>query len=542
MSSPLHFPCLIALSLYLSTSAQTGIPNFEVDKRVGCRPLTVHITNKSKAINIFYIYGDGNSGLRLDHIYTRAGHYNLIQVVSGTDAISVFDTSEIEVFEPEPIRFKSASCNDKTLTLELLPENYYTAFVVDYGDRTIDTILRSNMLKHDYPDSKSYTLRIRAGFEDSAKISLSNCAHFQTEVRPAGTIAKPEIRNIEIKENRTIAIDYQVSADYQSVLIHNGRVLKLDSSKSHADLACLTLENTNRFQIKTRLNSDLKNLSRLGLLCSENQKLVSDTFTLPALKLTRRALLYIDVIGENLIPEAPRPIAFPIQEIRLFKNGLLLADHLSNPIAETNSLKRSDIYQLAYLNACTDDTLWTNKAANILLTGNLVSDGNYVELRWTDNKSFPDIIYSIRDLEDVRILKKVVDSVSESLVYLHRDLNDNQPRFSYQIEAFSPRYGLRFRSNILTLYRDLELQIPDAFTPNGDGVNDIFRILNSNIASLQMEIFNIWGNKIFTADQSGWNGKLNGQTAEAGVYYYIVEVESLQGQIIHKKGSFLLVR
>lgn len=543
MLTLLHLTCFIALlSVCFPSIAQTGVPDFEVDRAIGCSPLTVNITNKSTAINIFYIYGDGNSGLGLTHTYPQPGIYDLIQVVSGRNAISVFDTTKIQVFKPEPIEFKTATCDNKELAFKLLPENYYTAFIVDYGDGTVDTVLKSNSLKHTYPDTKPYTLHIEAGFEERDKINLLNCATFRTQVRSVARIIEPEIKNIKILDGRKLAIDYQVSPDYQAVLIHNGQVLKLDSSKSQANLTCLPLENPNIFQIQTRLNPDLKNLSRTGLVCSEGQKLESNIFTLPALQLPKRALLYINVIGEELIPEAPQPTAFPIQKTLLFKNDRLIADNLPNPIPQTDPLQQSDLYQVAYLDACTGDTLWTNKAANILLTGSLVADSNYIELKWTSNKSFPDLVYSLWDLENVKILTTVVDSISERITYLQRDLTSKQSRFSYQIEAFSPKYNLRFRSNIRTLLRALELQIPDAFTPNGDGINDVFRILNPNMASLQMEIFNIWGNKIFTADQTGWNGQLNGRAAAAGVYYYVLKVESLQGQIIHKKGSFLLIR
>lgn len=542
MSIFLRFTYFISLWFYLSTTAQTGVPDFEVDQQIGCKPLVINITNKSTAINIFYIYGDGNSGLQLKHTYTRAGIYDLIQVVSGASAISLFDTTKIRVFDPQPLELKKVTCDSKKLNLELLPQNYYTAFRVDYGDGVVDTVLRTNILKHDYPDFNAYTLRIEAGFEDRGKLNLVNCATFQTQVRSVSSLKEPKIEDLKILADRTLDISYQVSPDYQSVLIHNGRVLKLDSSKSRAKLSCLGLENLNSFQIQTRLNADLKNLGSRGVICSQGQKLESNISTLPALELPKQALLYINVVNEELIAEARQPPFFSIQKTLLFKNGQLITSQLPNPIPETKPSNQSDEYRVAYLNKCTGDTLWSNKASNIVLKGSLVTDSNYIKLNWTSNKSFPDLIYSIWDLENNSVLTTVADSISDLISFLQRNLDGSRPKFSYQIEAFSPKYNIRFRSNISVLFRVLQLEIPDAFTPNGDGINDIFRILNPNLASLQMDIFNIWGNKIFTADQSGWNGKLNGEVAAAGVYYYVLRAEDLRGQIVHKKGSFLLIR
>src|SRR5690606_32206319 len=66
--------------------------------------------------------------------------------------------------------------------------------------------------------------------------------------------------------------------------------------------------------------------------------------------------------------------------------------------------------------------------------------------------------------------------------------------------------------------------IPTAFTPNGDGVNDIFRV-NMNCSVLNeftFYIFNRWGQRIFISNNlnEGWDGTYGGQPAATGVYYY----------------------
>lgn len=89
-----------------------------------------------------------------------------------------------------------------------------------------------------------------------------------------------------------------------------------------------------------------------------------------------------------------------------------------------------------------------------------------------------------------------------------------------------------------------ELFFPNAFTPNGDGLNDVFKIEGHSIASLKMVVFNQWGQKIFeTADRAiGWDGKHSGKLQPAGVYMYVANIVLIDGTTVHKKGSVNLIR
>lgn len=76
-------------------------------------------------------------------------------------------------------------------------------------------------------------------------------------------------------------------------------------------------------------------------------------------------------------------------------------------------------------------------------------------------------------------------------------------------------------------------RIPDAFSPNGDGINDEFQIYFGNLpcAVKSFKIFNRWGQQVFehqTGDALSWDGKLNGQFCEPGIYVYYLEGESFK--------------
>lgn len=89
------------------------------------------------------------------------------------------------------------------------------------------------------------------------------------------------------------------------------------------------------------------------------------------------------------------------------------------------------------------------------------------------------------------------------------------------------------------------LFVPTAFTPNGDGKNDVFRPSNITFQRLQeFKVFNRWGQEIFsTTDiKKGWDGSWKGQPQDMGVYQYIIKLASPEGKIETYKGDVMLVR
>ena len=94
------------------------------------------------------------------------------------------------------------------------------------------------------------------------------------------------------------------------------------------------------------------------------------------------------------------------------------------------------------------------------------------------------------------------------------------------------------------------LLMPSAFTPNRDGLNDIYYPITRGIKSVKrFSIYNRYGQQVFEAknfvpnDKSfGWNGKLNGIDQSSDTYVYMLETICDLGEIISKKDSFLLLR
>lgn len=86
--------------------------------------------------------------------------------------------------------------------------------------------------------------------------------------------------------------------------------------------------------------------------------------------------------------------------------------------------------------------------------------------------------------------------------------------------------------------------VPNAFTPNGDGKNDVLYVRGEVIREVLFMVYDRWGEKVFeTADLSvGWDGTFRGKPCEPGVYDYHLKVTCLGMKQYFKKGNVTLIR
>ena len=93
-------------------------------------------------------------------------------------------------------------------------------------------------------------------------------------------------------------------------------------------------------------------------------------------------------------------------------------------------------------------------------------------------------------------------------------------------------------------YRD-SLLVPTAFTPNGDGKNDVFRVANLSFQKLiEFRVFNRWGQEVYstTDNNGGWDGTWKGVPQDIGVYKYVIRVAFPDGTLSTYKGDITLLR
>ena len=103
------------------------------------------------------------------------------------------------------------------------------------------------------------------------------------------------------------------------------------------------------------------------------------------------------------------------------------------------------------------------------------------------------------------------------------------------------------------IFDGLNVFIPNLFTPNGDGINDVFKAYGYGFQeNIEFKIYNRWNRVVYEANtfsalkDLGWDGNFNGEEQPDGVYIWILNATDLNGQINPKeelmKGTLLLNR
>lgn len=131
----------------------------------------------------------------------------------------------------------------------------------------------------------------------------------------------------------------------------------------------------------------------------------------------------------------------------------------------------------------------------------------------------------------------------------------NQPDLTYNFTSAGTTYVRFIGSNkdgscesVSDVYvveiGDSELHIPNAFSPNGDGINDIWKISYRSLLDFKCWIFDKQGHQIFFFDnpESGWDGRKNGKFVKSGVYYYVIQATGSDGEKYRKSGDINIIK
>ena len=100
-------------------------------------------------------------------------------------------------------------------------------------------------------------------------------------------------------------------------------------------------------------------------------------------------------------------------------------------------------------------------------------------------------------------------------------------------------------SNAVSVEKPYALYSPNAFSPDGDGINDIFKISGQGMNDFQIEIFNRWGQMVYKSIDlsNGWDGTFKGKILPTGTYVYKIKTSKYgDEQKLIKNGTVALVR
>jgi gliding motility-associated-like protein len=149
-----------------------------------------------------------------------------------------------------------------------------------------------------------------------------------------------------------------------------------------------------------------------------------------------------------------------------------------------------------------------------------------------------------------------IDSIMER-IYLQNPVYTYENSGRYMVKLVSAKQSTGYTCRDTFYLKDYIVidtslvKVVPAFTPNGDGVNDVLTIKTRSLESLDFQVFNRWGRVVHHFSKSGyipadselaaWDGKVNNKLATPGVYFYVVDAQGRDGERRRKKGFVQMI-
>jgi gliding motility-associated-like protein len=223
-----------------------------------------------------------------------------------------------------------------------------------------------------------------------------------------------------------------------------------------------------------------------------------------------------------------------------------------DPFLETD--KSSYTYKIRAVDHCGAESPEGTENTTVLLKGK--SEGYVAKLQWTEYKKWFSGVKQYNVLLRENSTFKVVGSIGSSSSNYSFDFTDTKldDSICFKIQAIKDtNQFVESFSNMLCLISEAKIFVPNAFTPNKDGKNEVFipraiLIFNQTgnpILDYKFEIYNRWGEQVFESNDLnvGWDGTYKGQLCQEGHYVYKVRALSLDGSTaFNLEGVLVLLR
>lgn len=216
-------------------------------------------------------------------------------------------------------------------------------------------------------------------------------------------------------------------------------------------------------------------------------------------------------------------------------NGSRVTDDQSNPS------KKAECYIIKYENRC--GIFSDTSAAFCTSFLSLQSAG----IKWTPYQKFPTGLnaYFVEKLDD----KGTILSSSRMAANVFSfdpdpaSIDPNNPVIKFRIRALGLNNQNSY-SNEVFYAQKLLLYLPNAFTPNGDGKNDLFVINAIFVNTFKIRIFNRTGSMVFQSDdyKTFWDGTKNGTPVPPDSYFYEIIATDFKGEVTKKSGGVTVLR
>ena len=517
---------------------------FSSDFVIGCAPLTINLTVNDNFGNIVrqYIYEEGATETNdTFHTYNSPGTYEIVQIIQSQTPRT--DRLTITVTEPATPQFEIFNCSNNGAKVSIIDDVYdfYRVYFLNDSLEVAPGAISDNI---QFPNSNTQNIRIR-GFLNNAP---NNCGEISFNFDPISTISSPDISNLEVTQHCVDLVSVQMELSINSFIRHevqystdgtnfivldtifNQSTYGRDNIPIESREACFRLVALDECA-QNRINSNESCVSNLSLAMPT----VSDV----------TASFAANGINMNWEKVAIDPVSYVISRAPGNRNFTEIGKTEGNTFLDTQITNGNQIidYQIISTDTCGNSSSPSLQIRPIFLRATEKTTNNY-DFSWNEylgwNTQSSSIEYSLEVLDEASTL---LESFSIDEVSFSRNISQDEDRY-FRISAFDPSNNRFAYSNIVRLERVSEIIIPTAFTPNGDGLNDVFLPIINEAESFEMKIFNRWGELIFFSNSIfvGWDGRYKSGIVQSGTYIYQISLKEESGETVSQQGTFQLIK
>ena len=200
-------------------------------------------------------------------------------------------------------------------------------------------------------------------------------------------------------------------------------------------------------------------------------------------------------------------------------------------------------YRATFTDLCNNTSPASNITCPIILEAAQQATGE-VQLNWTAFTGFTSGVgqYTVEVLDGNGNITYTYPATGTN--YTDRALSDQLQVLSYRIRATSADGTQVSYSNLQQVEQEVQVYVPSAFTPNGDGLNDELEVKGRFIQDYTLKVYNSLGNVVFQSTDAAirWDGTFQGRLLPAGAYAYELVVKTNFGATKRRTGTVTLLR
>ena len=523
---------LIALSANAQHESQLGRFAIEYDR--GCSPLTIEVTELGFTADIesvSYSYEEGiTDSPDTFYTYSNPGEYRVIQII-GEDVSPKTDTLFFTLLEARAPVYNLFYCSNTQFTIGNA-DTYYDYLQVKLDDND-SVILTSDQTVTYELSGASGEIKVK-GFFDNA---FTNCNE-QTLIVDPQTITPTSVDQMLVATACLGESYIEVSgSNFNANHLYEVTYSSDDAGFSRAYIGAID-EPINYYEISQPIIGETVCIRLNTLNSCDSTILFFEERCLASEVNTSIQNSYASYSGSNNLISSGNVTGLLELSQSLTDEFIKTLEFNEQTITQPISNFRPTNYKITEIDSCGNrfDSVFVSPPFLTLTDKKLQSN--------TVNISAISPVNNLGNSSDSILLYNLDSSIVIHIPYQEQfnvpgNIGENvRMRLSYSYGNDTLIYSNEIQTDV-----SIRIYVPDAFTPNGDGLNDNLVIFGLPTQQFQFSIYDRWGNIIHKTDQNPvWDGKDGKERVMEGNYLYKISFELENGELKSQVGTFTILR